>query len=64
MHLLGRLALENPARSRSRLLPRLQGASKWSSSASVVTDICQWGTQWKKPTRFLGDHVSPDPIAR
>eukprot|EP00959_Pyramimonas_sp_CCMP1952_P402981 8444132-Pyramimonas_sp.AAC.1 len=26
--------------------------------------MCQWGTPWKKPTRFLGDRVSLQPVAR
>ncbi|CAK0834547.1 unnamed protein product [Prorocentrum cordatum] len=65
MHLLQRpVALENPARSRLWLLPRLKKAAAWSTSHFVYTDMCQWGTPWKKPTRILGDRVSLHSVAR
>lgn len=45
--------LENPRSSKAWFLPVMQSLLTHPSIHYVVTDFCQWGTPWKKPTAFM-----------
>ena len=45
--------LENPRSSKAWFLPIMQSLLTHPSIHYVVTDFCQWGTPWKKPTAFM-----------
>jgi hypothetical protein len=45
--------LENPRTSRIFLTPQILKLVKQGIAVFVDLDMCQYGTQWKKPTRLL-----------
>ena len=45
--------LENPATSRLFLVPEVRRLLASSKASLVITDQCQHGTSWRKPTGFL-----------
>ena len=46
--------MENPATSRIWLAPAVVSLARNPSSQIVSTDFCQFGTPWRKRTKFLG----------
>jgi hypothetical protein len=65
--------IENPKSSRIWLYPsivalsrcrhRVHTPSPLSRPSSIVLDFCQFGTDWRKPTKILGIHIDLNPIA-
>ncbi len=56
--------LENPRSSKMWYLPEM---IKWMQSSHVVdnvADFCQYGTAWRKRTRFLAAHICEDDLQR
>eukprot|EP00969_Alexandrium_andersonii_P137739 6091357-Alexandrium_andersonii.AAC.1 len=45
---------ENPAGSRLWLRPSIRDVLSWEGSSRIVTDYCQWGAAYKKPTGISG----------
>ena len=43
---------ENPHSSRMWDTPQAQEIYEWPDTSDVVTDMCAWGTPWRKRTRF------------
>ena len=56
--------LENPASSKCWLLPQLQKFEASSCCTVVFTDFCQFGTLWKKRTKFLCGNLDSQDVAR
>jgi len=56
--------LENPASSKCWLLPQLQKVEASSCCTVVFTDFCQFGTLWKKRTKFLCGNLDSQDVAR
>ena len=54
LHMRIPAGMENPASSRIWLIPPLKRLAVTRRCSQVVTDFCQWGTDWLKPTRLLG----------
>ena len=53
-------AMENPRTSRIFLLPGFRQIVRNPAVHERVIDFCQYGVRWKKPTKFIIGHVSPD----
>ena len=51
---------EHPHSSKAWFLPELQRLQGLSHVQIVVTDFCQWGTKWRKRTRFLLGNIAED----
>ena len=49
--------LENPWSSRCWNLPPIRRLLQTSQAYLYRGDFCQWGTQWRKPTGFMCNHV-------
>ena len=56
--------LENPHSSKCWYLPFLQRWSCKSHVHTIVADFCQFGTPWKKRTRFLCGNIVRDDLHR
>ena len=56
--------LENPATSKCWFLPFLQHVQAQPHCETVVTDFCQYGTIWKKRTKFLCSNIPCDDLHR
>ena len=54
---------EHPNTSKAWFLPELRRLQGMSHVQVVVTDLCQWGTKWRKRTRFLLGNVAEDDAA-
>ena len=52
----GFFTIENPHSSRIWLTPELQELHAWSGAVEVVMDMCCYGSDHLKPTRFLCSH--------
>ena len=57
-------SLENPARSRFWLAARVLRLARMRGVCFTITDMCQWGTPWMKPTGFLTWGLSVDSLAK
>eukprot|EP00959_Pyramimonas_sp_CCMP1952_P172880 3612778-Pyramimonas_sp.AAC.1 len=56
--------MENPATSRIWLAPAVVSLARNPSSQLVSTDFCQFGTPWRKRTKFLGVLIDLSVIER
>lgn len=56
--------LENPSTSKCWYLPPIVSLEKANHTFSFVTDFCQFGTRWRKRTKFLVGNLCEDDIAR
>ncbi|CAE7336322.1 unnamed protein product, partial [Symbiodinium sp. CCMP2456] len=56
--------LEHPRSSKCWLLPPVQALLKSSHTFVVHTDMCQWGTRWKRPTTLLTGNVDSQNLQR
>jgi hypothetical protein len=57
-------SLENPASSRLWITPPAKRLLTSSRVSDVVSDFCQWGTSWLKPTRIVGVCLDLSRLAR
>ena len=46
-------SLENPARSRIWLAPRMKQLERRRGVSSVIVHYCMWGAPWRKPTKII-----------
>ena len=60
MHIPG--TMENPASSRIWLCPPVKRFLASSGTDFAITDFCQWGTPWLKPTASAGVYIDLEPI--
>ena len=56
--------MENPACSRLWLIPPVKRLQSCARVSEVVTDFCQWGADWLKPTRLLGVCLDLERVSR
>ena len=56
--------IENPACSRLWLVPPVKRLLACAQVSEVVTDFCQWGADWLKPTRMVGVCLDLERVAR
>lgn len=56
--------LENPYTSKAWNLPPMQYYLQHPRIHFVRSDVCQWGTRWKKPTGFLIGNLDHNDTAR
>ena len=56
--------LENPATSKCWSLPFFQSISVQPHIHVVITDFCQYGTPWRKRTRFVCGNILLDDLHR
>ena len=56
--------LENPAMSRLWLCKATTHVLRRRFAQQAVCDFCQFGTPWKKPTRFAGVHIDLGRLAQ
>ena len=56
--------LENPHSSYMFKTPELAKLADRRYVSTIVSDFCQFGTRWRKRTRFLSGHLHPDELAR
>ena len=56
--------LENPSSSKCWFLPPLQDLMAAPHCVTVLTDFCQFGTQWRKRTQLLCGNLDSQDVAR
>ena len=56
--------LEHPRSSKCWLLPPVQALLTAPHTSIVYTDMCQWGTRWKRPTTLLAGNVDSQDLQR
>ena len=56
--------LENPASSKCWHLPFLKKLEQQEHAVSIVSDFCQYGTAWRKRTKFLCGNIAPADLHR
>ena len=52
--------MENPATSWLGELPETRRFMKFKNVKLFTTEFCQWGTPWRKSTKFLACHLNLD----
>lgn len=55
---------ENPRSSKTWYLPEMVKLMQSSHVIDNVADFCQYGTAWRKRTRFLAAHICEDDLHR
>ena len=56
--------LENPASSKCWYLPQLRKLENSPNCTVVISDFCQFGTLWRKRTKFLCGNLDTQDVAR
>lgn len=57
-------ALENPFSSYAWSMPPMQKFIRQFSPHEAILDVCQYGEQWQKPTRILGNFWPVSELSR
>ena len=56
--------LEHPRSSKCWLLPSVQALMDSEHTSVVHSDMCQWGTCWKRPTTLLAGNIDSQDLQR
>ena len=56
--------LENPWSSKLWWIPEIAEEIRKGRGIEIMTDFCQWGTEWRKRTRLMGGNLPAEDVAK